>query len=129
MSLESNRVATWFTWSALVNAIVAVILLGLGVTLAFGQMAVIHAHSGIAMLFVLTSVVAAVLAVLYALRSGQRGLIGHGVGLAVLALVQFALGEMGTFTVVHIILGLLIAVGAVALYFMANRKPSPKPSV
>lgn len=104
------------------NAIVAVVLLGLGAMLTFGQLAVIHAHSGMAMLFILTSVVAAVFAVLWAVRSGQRGLIGHGVGLAVLALVQFGLGEMGTLTVVHIILGLLIVAGVVALYVLANRK-------
>lgn len=124
MTLESGRVHTWFRWSAVVNALVAVVLLGLGATLAFGQLAVIHAHAGIAMLFVLTSIVSAVFAVLWALRSGQRGLIGHGVGLAVLALVQFGLGEMSTLVMVHIILGLLIVVGAVALYFMANRKPA-----
>lgn len=122
VSLESSRVHTWFTWSAAVNAAVALLLLALGVTLAFGQKAVIHIHAGVAMLFVLTSVLAAVFAVLYALRSGQRGLIGHSVGLVVLALIQFGLGEMGGFTIVHIILGLLIVPGAVMLYFMA-RKP------
>lgn len=122
MTSASGRISAGFRWSALVNAIVAVILLGLGVSLAFGQLALIPAHSGMAMLFVVTSLVAAVFAVLYALRSGPRGLIAHAVGLVVLALIQYSLGEMGNFTVAHIVVGLLVVAGAVALYVMASRR-------
>lgn len=110
------------------NAVVAFLVLALGATLAFGQQSMRAAHGGLAMLFVVTSLVAAVTAVLYALRSGRRGLIGHGVGLVVLALIQYSLGEIGTWPIVHIILGVLIVIGAIALYVMATRPSEAKTS-
>ncbi len=80
------------------------------------------AHRIVGQASLLVAVFAAVSAVLWARAGGNRGLMFHAIGMAVLALAQVALGEMGVRTV-HMTLGVLILAGAVALATLAYRKP------
>lgn len=77
------------------------------------------------MAFMVTSLVTAALVVVVGRPRKLTGLIMHAVGLLVLAVVQFGLGEMGGLVMVHIILGLLIGIGAIALYPLAARRLRP----
>ncbi len=80
----------------------------------------VHGITGQAM-FVMC-VFAAVSAILWARASGNKGLMGHAIGLAIGALAQVALGEL-KLTTLHITLGIAMLAGAIALAVLAYRKP------
>lgn len=84
--------------------------------------AVRDAHSSLATVTLVATVVAAVAAGMFAKSGGSKGLLWHSLGMAILALVQFALGEMGM-TMVHITVGVAFMVGAIALATLSFRKP------
>lgn len=65
---------------------------------------------------------AAITAFVWARRSHNTGLLMHAAGMAVIALVQIALGEM-EIRLVHQVLGVLYLVGVLALVTLAFRKP------
>ena len=110
--------------SAGVAALAAVAQTLLGFLIALGNFSLLGVHSTMAMIALLASVVAAVASVLWLRSSGNRGLMMHAVGMGVVALVQFGLGEMGGgLATVHIILGVVFLVGAVGLATLAVRKP------
>ena len=79
-----------------------------------------HGHLGNATF--VTALVAAVFAFLWSRRSGNKGIFMHAASMAVLALVQVGLGEMGLRSV-HMAVGVLFLVGAVALATLSYRKP------
>ena len=68
------------------------------------------------------ALVAAIAAFLWKRASGNNGLFMHAAGMAVLALAQVALGEMGL-RKVHMAVGVLFLLGAVALATLSIRKP------
>lgn len=71
--------------------------------------------------FVLAAV-AAVAAFVWSRRSGNKGLFMHAAGMAVIALVQVGLGEMGV-RGAHMAIGVLYVVGIIALATLSLRKP------
>lgn len=79
-------------------------------------------HATLALVFLALSLVVAVIAFLYGARVGRTGIGMHGVGVFVLAVVQYGLGEMHL-TIVHIVLGLAVVLGAGALFSLAIRRP------
>ena len=104
--------------SAALTALLAVwqTVVGFGWVDGGGQ----HGNVGNATLVV--ALVAAVAAFLWSRASGNKGLFMHAAGMAVLALVQIALGEM-SLAGVHMAVGVLFLVGAVALATLSFRKP------
>ncbi|NNG20823.1 hypothetical protein HJ590_14880 [Naumannella sp. ID2617S] len=108
--------------SAAVTALGAVVQTGLGIALAVGSTGGLQIHSVVAMVTLLAAVVAGVAAGLWSRRGGNTGLMMHALSVAVLAVVQFGLGEAHVRTV-HIVLGVVFLVAAVALATLAYRKP------
>lgn len=94
------------------------LLLGLGILGSIGGVFSTHRMLGFITLGV--SVLAALFAVLWASRSGNKGLMFHAITVAVLALAQVGLGEMGL-RWVHVIVGILFFVAALALATLSFR--------
>lgn len=123
---ENNRTLTWHRLYRAVSGVSAVVALVLGVlgSLLTSEPAVRSAHAGLAMLFVVTALLSALAAFRFGQVSGVKGGIGHAAGVFVLSLVQYALGEMHV-TMVHIVLGVLVVLGALSLFVLAARPPRP----
>nr|NLI49446.1 hypothetical protein [Propionibacterium sp.] len=86
----------------------------------------VRLHEGLGYLYVAAAVVTVVPAVVWGRLSHKPGLIGHAAGLAVAGVVQLLLGLFqagGVLGYVHMALGLLIMVGAIALYVLAKKRP------
>ena len=110
--------------SAAIAALAAAGQTVLGFILSMGNFSVSSVHASVGGIALLAAIVAGVASVLWKRRSGNSGLMGHAVGMAVFGLAQFALGELGGGLVtVHIIAGLAFLVGAVALAVIAYRRP------
>lgn len=113
--------------AALVTAIgaVAQFLIG-GYQFTAPNATLVSAHNVIGLLILVASVIATVAAFLHARVGGNRGLVFHMLGTAVLILVQYALGEMATSTgifIAHMVLGVIVMVSAIAMATLAYRKP------
>lgn len=80
------------------------------------------AHSAIGMTTFGLAAVAAIAAIVWARPSGNKGLMFHAIGVAALGVVQIGLGEAGL-TAIHITVGVLFLVAAVALATLSIRKP------
>ncbi len=93
-------------------------VLGLGIITNTGSVYGLHTIIGYVTLLV--AVVAAVLSVLWKGISGNKGLMFHAIGVAVLAIAQVGLGASGV-RLPHIILGVLILIAAVALATLSLR--------
>ncbi|AOG28015.1 hypothetical protein JMX53_06985 [Cutibacterium avidum] len=82
-----------------------------------------QAHAGFGYLTLASGIVAAVAAVLWKRRGGPAGVMGHALGMAVLLVIQFALGEVGhPVKWVHVALGVVIVLGLVGLPMSLSRK-------
>ncbi len=110
-----------FRWASGVSALVATALLALGALMADPSMR--PAHSGLAMAFVVTSLLAGLAGMRYGKQSNTKGLTGHGLGVFGVGLLQFALGELGV-TMLHMVLGVLVVGGAVTFFMMSLKQPS-----
>lgn len=108
--------------SAAVTALGAVAQAGMGIGLAVGSTGLLSAHSGVAYLTMTAAVVAGISAGLWSRRGGNTGMMMHALTVAVLAVLQFGLGEMGVRTV-HMVVGVAFLVAAIALATLAYRKP------
>ncbi|WP_052462287.1 hypothetical protein [Nigerium massiliense] len=117
---SANGVLITLRVFALITAIASIVQAVLGLYLRTAPS--FHWHSIVAMIALVTSVVAAVAAFLWSRRSGNKGLFMHAVSVPVIGLIQFALGEMSV-TMVHILLGFVFLLDAVALVTLAFRKP------
>lgn len=106
--------------SAALAALLAVVQAVLGFMMVSGSYAASHGTIGNVTFVV--ALVAAVAAFLWMRRSDNKGLFMHAAGMAVIALVQVALGEMGQ-REAHIAVGVLFLVGALALATLSFRKP------
>ena len=76
------------------------------------------AHMGFGIVTLLAAIVAAVLAVMWKRRGGSLAVVGHAVGMAVLILVQYVLGELsngGAIKWIHVVLGVVIVIGLLVL--------------
>lgn len=107
---------------AAVTALLAVAQTVLGLLVAFTDFDGVNAHGWIGYATFIAAVAAAIGAFLWKKVSGNTGLFMHAAGVAVLALIQIGLAEMGQ-RWAHIILGLLILGAALALASLAFRKP------
>ncbi len=106
--------------SAALAALLSVVQAVLGFQIVGGTW--VDSHGTIGNVTFVVSLVAAVAAFLWMRRSGNKGLFMHAAGMAVIALAQVALGEMGQ-RAAHIAVGVLFLLGAVALATLAFRKP------
>ncbi|PWH05089.1 hypothetical protein DEO23_14940 [Brachybacterium endophyticum] len=93
-------------------------LLGFGLLGNLG--ALFPVHQGIGYLILLATVVAAVFAVLWSRAGGNTGMMMHAIAVAVLALIQIGIAETGVIWL-HVVVGLLILVAAVALATLSLR--------
>ncbi len=82
----------------------------------------IAVHGMVGYLSLLSMIVATVAAFVWFRRGGNKGLMMHAGGVAVLMLVQIGLGEAKVVWV-HVVLGILIVLGTGALAMLAYRKP------
>lgn len=122
---ENPALNTWqqaYRVTAGVSAAVAVALGVLG-SLLTNEPGLRPAHSGLAMLFIVTSLLATLAALKYSKASGVKG-VGHACGVFVLSIMQYALGELSV-TMVHMLLGFLILLGAVTLFMLSMRGARP----
>lgn len=110
-----------FRWASGVSALISVALGILG-SLLSGNPDLRSTHNILGIAFLVASLVAGLSGMRYGKESRTKGLTGHGLGVFGLAVLQFGLGEMGQ-TVIHMILGFLLVIGAGALFAMALRKP------
>ena len=110
-----------FRWASGISALVATALLALGSLMADPSMR--PAHSGLAMAFVVTSLLAGLSGMRYGKESNNKGLTGHGLGVFGVGLLQFALGELGV-VMLHMVLGVLVVGGAIMLFMMSLKQPS-----
>jgi hypothetical protein len=73
-------------------------------------------------LSLLSMITATIAANVWFRKGGSKGLVMHAGGVAVLMLVQIGLGQAKV-APVHVALGILIVLGAIALATLAYRKP------
>lgn len=117
----SPGAATGLKWSALLLALLGVVQAGLGGHGFTGGTA-IEGHGVVGLITIVVSVIAAVFAFLATKGAESKGLFMHAAGMAVIAVVQFGLGEMHLKNV-HMGLGIAFVLGAIALATLAFRKP------
>lgn len=124
MTTKKNGSLNTLQIAAGVASLAAVAQTILGFILSAGNFGVATLHSSFGGIALVAVIVAAVASVLWKKASGNTGLMAHGVGMAVLGVVQFGIGEVGGgLVMVHIVLGLAFLAGAVALATLAVRKP------
>lgn len=112
---------TVFRWASGVNALLALALGVIG-TLMSGNPDLRGVHSVLAIIFLGTSLVAALTGMRYGMQSNTRGLALLGFVLFGLGVVQYGLGEMSR-TWPHMILGFAIVLGAGMLFIRARSQP------
>ncbi|GAA1179562.1 hypothetical protein GCM10009584_21850 [Ornithinimicrobium humiphilum] len=105
---------------ATLSALLGVVQAVLGFRIVSGTW--VPSHGMIGNLTFVVALVAAVVAFLWMRRSGNKSLFMHAAGMAVVALAQVAMGEMGL-RAPHIAVGVAYLLGAVALATLAIRKP------
>ncbi|WP_022908797.1 hypothetical protein [Aestuariimicrobium kwangyangense] len=109
-----------------ITVIIALALVGLqvllGAAVAAQMTALQGVHAVVAYTLFLVSIVAAAFARGHAKVTGRKGVFFHALSIPILMVVQIGLGSMRV-TVVHIVLGLLIAVAIGALYAMIAKVP------
>ncbi|MDO4412493.1 hypothetical protein [Cutibacterium sp.] len=106
------------TISAWVSVVSVIIQAALACFMLSGVSGLGDVHLGFGVLTLVAAIVAAVLAVMWKRRGGPSSVVGHAIGMAVLILVQYALGEMssgGAIKWIHVILGVVIVVGLFGL--------------
>ena len=108
----SSALSALFT---VIQAILIIIRMATGATL-------IEVHGMVGYLSLLSMITATIAAYVWFRKGGSKGLVMHAGGVAVLMLVQIGLGEAKV-APVHVALGILIVLGAIALATLAYRKP------
>jgi hypothetical protein len=79
-------------------------------------------HNIVGLVTIVVAIVATILAGLSSRAGGNRGLMFHALGTAVILLVQYGIGEMGA-GISHIVIGVVILLSAIALVTLSIRKP------
>ncbi|MGA4669925.1 hypothetical protein ACPCG0_09045 [Propionibacteriaceae bacterium Y1923] len=122
-TLVEQRRRPLFISSAL-TSVLMLVMLGLGIGIAVGNHGLRDAHKGIAYLLIVVSIVATVLAHRYGRAKANLGTFFHALSLPILLLVQFAIGEVKRFDfeLVHIVLGVMIAIATFALTTLSSRR-------
>ena len=130
--IKHERILSLLQIAAITSAALAAMQTGLGILMWMGSWS--SQHGMIGNITGLIAVLTAVMAYLWFRESGNKGMLMHAGGLAVLALVQIGIGEIADggalLRTIHIIIGFAYLVGAIALVMLVYRKPGqPKPSV
>lgn len=107
--------------TAVLLALLGIVQAGLGGH-GFTGGPIVAGHGAVGFLTLAVALVAAVLAWLATRAAANKGLFFHAAGMAVIAFVQVGLGEAHV-RGIHMGLGVLFLVGAVALATLAWRKP------
>lgn len=118
-------------WSLLVlriSAVLATLVAIFQATSGFGWAGPFSVHPRTGELVTVLLVVAAVGAFVWSRRTGNKGLFMHAVGMAVLGVVQIAIGHMDL-REVHMAIGVFFLLGVVALATLAFRKPGVEAAV
>lgn len=114
---------TLLRFTAALVAVASVLQTVLGIAIAVSDATSYQElHGLIGMAAAGVAVVAAGASIAWARHSGNRGLMMHAIGVAVLAIIQVWLGEEGA-REIHMALGVLILAAAIALAALAYRKP------
>ncbi len=122
MATDSSRLQLLRTGANL-SALVALVQLGLGGYLISSPGDLNSIHNIVGLVAIVVSAFAAFAAYQWKNEGGNPGLFPHAAGMAVIALIQYGLGEMGTARTIHIVLGLAYMAGVIALVTLVNRKP------
>lgn len=112
-------------WSLLVlriSAVLAALVAVFQATSGFGWAGPFSIHPRAGELVTVLLVVAAVAGYLWSRRSGNKGLFMHAAGMAVIGVVQIAIGHMDL-RQVHMAIGVFFLLGVIALATLAFRKP------
>lgn len=112
-------------WSLLVlriSAVLATLVAIFQTTSGFGWAGAFSVHPRTGELVTVLLVVAAVAGYLWSRRSGNKGLFMHAAGMAVLGVIQIAIGHMDL-RQVHMVIGVAFLVGVIALATLAFGKP------
>lgn len=118
-------------WSLLVlriSAVLATLVAIFQATSGFGWGGPFSIHPRTGELVTVLLVVAAVAAFVWSRRTGNKGLFMHAVGMAVIGVVQIAIGHMDL-REVHMAVGVFFLLGVVALATLAFRKPGVEAAV
>lgn len=112
---------------AAIAAVIAILQTVVAITMmALHGEFLVRLHEGLGYLYAAAAVITVFPAVVWGRLSRKTALIGHAAGLAVAGVGQLLLGLFqtgGVLVYVHMVLGLLIMVGAVALYVLAKKRP------
>lgn len=110
----------WARRGAALTALMGIIQAVLGATV-FGKAMSADVHGTVGFVTLALAVITAVLVGLWLKSWADKGLLWHAIGVAVLAVVQVGLGEAHQATL-HMAVGVLFLVGAIALATLAFRK-------
>ncbi|MFV0459330.1 MAG: hypothetical protein ACK5MT_11250 [Actinomycetales bacterium] len=108
---------------AIAAAALALVQGVLGSMLVTGNLGTLDVHSIIGMSLSVVCLVAAIAAVVRSRRGGNKGLVGHSVGMFALTIVQIGLGEARVETL-HVLFGVIFLIGAIGLATLAMRRPN-----
>ncbi|MDO5534003.1 MAG: hypothetical protein Q4F65_05065 [Propionibacteriaceae bacterium] len=113
---------TVFRWASGISALVALSLGVLG-SLMDNVFELRSVHAVLALVFLVTSLVSALSGMRYAKQSNTSGIIPLGFAVFIIGAIQYGLGEL-YITWPHMILGLVVILGAGALFVKARQQPS-----
>lgn len=109
-------------YASALTSVLMLVMLGLGIGIALDNHGLRDAHAGIGYLITVVAIVAAVLAFRYGKAKGNLGTFFHALSLPILLVVQTGLGSMGDFEMIHIVLGVMIAIATFALTTLSSRR-------
>jgi len=122
MELKSSRSLIVLRLSSALAAVFTLIQAVLVILTATNVAKLIGVHGMVGYLSLLSTITATIAAFIWFRKGGSKGLVMHAGGIVVLMLVQIMLGELKVVWV-HVGLGILIVLGAIALATVAYRKP------
>jgi len=122
MELKSSRSLIVLRLSSALAAVSTLIQAVLVILTATKVAKLIEVHGMVGYLSLIATITATIAAFIWFRKGGSKNLVMHAGGIVVLMLVQIMLGELKVVWV-HVGLGILIVLGAIALATLAYRKP------
>lgn len=122
MELTSSRSLIVLRLSSALAAVSTLIQAVLVILTATKVAKLIEVHGMVGYLSLIATITATIAAFIWFRKGGSKNLVMHAGGIVVLMLVQIMLGELKVVWV-HVGLGILIVLGAIALATLAYRKP------
>lgn len=122
MELKSSRSLIVLRLSSALAAVSTLIQAVLVILTATKVAKLIEVHGMVGYLSLIATITATIAAFIWFRKGGSKNLVMHAGGIVGLMLVQIMLGELKVVWV-HVGLGILIVLGAIALATLAYRKP------